>query len=265
MIQSTQHTDWDIRVATLKNTIGNVLDRFRQVGLGCSGIIYMGKILTIEEMDLLSEYHGPLVMIRSVISPEYSIDKFPSHVVGVDHYKGAFAAAKYIIERGHRDIGLILGEDDRRDFSDRKRGYIDAIKQAKISIKEDMFFYGSHDEDTGKAGLDYFSVKKQMPTALICANDAIAFGAMSHVKDHSLDCPNDISIIGFDDDPWTTACSPKLTTMHQPLEELAACSIDILTKSILDSSLNFRQRIILDTDLKIRESVCSHRSADIAI
>ena len=271
VVRATQGTDWDMRISTLKDTSGNILDKFRQVGLGCSGIVYMGRVLTTEEMDLLSDYHGPLVLLSSVITPNFPIDQVPCHVLEADHYGGASAAAKFIVEQGHRDIGLILTKDNIndlknleltlgvRDFLDRKNGYLDALKESKVSINEDMIFYGTNEQKTGRAGFDYFRAKKQMPTALICDTDFIAIGAMNRARDNGLNCPNGISIIGFDDDPWAISCSPKLTTIHQPLEELAARSIEILTKSILDSSVDFRQHIILDTNLKIRESVASPR------
>ena len=271
MVRSTQGTEWDIHISTLKDTTGNILDKFRQVGLGCSGIIYLGRVLTTEEMDLLSQYHGPLVLLSSTITPDYPIDQVPCHVVGADHYNGAIAVANFIVEQGHRDIGLILSQDDTsdpknseqylgvRDFLDRKSGYIDGLKKAKVSINEDMIFYGANEQETGRAGFDYFKAKKQMPTALICDTDFIAIGAMNQARDNGINCPNDISIIGFDDDSWATACSPKLTTIHQPLEELAVRSFKILTESILDSSADFRQHVILDTDLKIRKSVVSPR------
>ncbi len=272
IVRSIQGTEWDMRISTLKDTTGDILDKFRQVGLGCSGIIYMGRVLTIEEMDLLSQYHGPLALLSSTITPEYPLDKVPCHVIGADHYNGAATAAKFLVEKGHRDIGLILTHDDAcnpeslerpiggdRDFLERKSGYLDGLKEAEVSINKDMIFYGTNEQGTGRAGFDYFKGKKQMPTALICDTDFIAFGAMNHARYNGLNCPDDISIIGFDDDPWATACSPKLTTIHQPLEQLTSFAFEILTESILDSSADVRKRVILDTHLKIRESVGSPR------
>ena len=259
MLRSTQRTEWDIHISTLKDTTGNILDKFRQVGLGCSGIIYMGQVLTTEEMDLLSQYHGALVLLSSTIPIGYPIDQVPCHVLGANQYNGATAAAKFIVEQGHRDIGLILGPEDSRDFSDRRRGYIDELKKAKVSINEDMIYSGSCEAATGRAGFDYFKGKKQIPTALLCSTDNIALAAMSQANDNGLNCPSDISIIGFDNDPWSMFCSPKLTTVHQPLEELSARMIEILAGSITDSSADFRQHVILDTDLKIRKSVGSPR------
>ena len=116
VVRATQGTDWDMRISTLKDTSGNILDKFRQVGLGCSGIVYMGRVLTTEEMDLLSDYHGPVVLLSSVITPNYPIDQVPCHVLEADHYGGASAAAKFIVEQGHRDIGLILTKDNINDL-----------------------------------------------------------------------------------------------------------------------------------------------------
>jgi DNA-binding LacI/PurR family transcriptional regulator len=192
--------------------------------------------------------------MSSVLPPDYPIEKVGCHVLGIDNYGGAVAAAKHIAKLGHRRIGLIVGPGESRDFSERTRGYLDGLKQAKVTIEDEMIFTASYDQESGRAGCEYFMGREQMPTALICASDNIAFGALDYAKDHGVSCPRDVSIIGFDDGPWALACSPKLTTVRQPLGALTARAVEILMQTVSDPSADACQRVTLDAVLNIRES-----------
>ena len=254
MVQAIKDTDWEVRINALKGGAGNVLDEFRRIGLGCSGLIYAGHPLSTEEMDHLSDYHSPLILLSSVIPADYPIDEVGCHVLGVDNYNGAITAAKYIAQLGHQHIGLIVGPEASRDFSERTKGYIEGLRQAKIEISEDMFFQGSYDQEAGRAGCEYFMGKDSMPTALICASDNIAFGALDYAKDHGVSCPSDISIIGFDDGPWASACSPKLTTVRQPLGALTVRAVEIMMQTVAVVDANYRERVNLSAVLNISGS-----------
>lgn len=254
MIQSIKDTEWEVRINALKGGSENVLDEFRRIGLGCSGLIYAGLPLTSEEIDDLSNYHSPLILMSSVIPPDYPIENVGCHVLGVDNYNGAITAAKYIAKQGHKRIGLIVGPQESRDFSERTKGYVDGLKQAGITVTEEMIFQGSYDQESGRAGCEYFLGQDKMPTALICASDNIAFGALDYAKDNGVVCPKDISIIGFDDGPWAIACSPKLTTIRQPLGALTARAVEILMQTVADPSADYQQRVSLSPVLNVRES-----------
>jgi LacI family transcriptional regulator/LacI family repressor for deo operon, udp, cdd, tsx, nupC, and nupG len=117
-----------------------------------------------------------------------------------------------------------------------------------------MIFQGLYDQESGRMGCEYFLGKESVPTALICSSDNIAFGALDYAKDQGASCPRDISIIGFDDGPWAIACSPKLTTIRQPLGALTARAVQIIMQAVGDSSADYRQRVDLSAVLNIRQS-----------
>ena len=260
VIHAVTGTDWGVRINTISLSGKGVLDEFRRVGLGSSGLIYAGTPLTAQQVDELSCYYSPLVLLSSALPPEYPVEKVGCHVLGVDNYNGAISAVNYIVGLGHKCIGVILGPGESRDFAEREKGYREGLAHAGIELDEDMIFRGSYDQETGRAGCRYFMAKKQMPTALICASDSIAFGAMDHAKEQGLKCPRNISIIGFDDGPWAMACSPKLTTIRQPLGALIEHAVALLGNSIKDPGANHRQRLFLTGYLKVRESTAPARS-----
>ena len=259
MIQAINDTDWEVRINALKGDSENILDEFRRIGLGCSGLIYAGLPLSKEQVEELSGYHSPLILLNSVLPPDYPVDEVGCHVMGVDNYNGAITAAKYIGQLGHKRVGVILGPTDSRDFSERARGYRDGFKLAGIEWEVSLVFQGSYDQESGRAGCDYFLKCKEPPSALICASDNIAFGALDCAKENGLNCPKDLSIIGFDDGPWAIACSPKLTTIRQPLGALTGRAVQLLIKSVSELSARKAQRIDLSAVLNIRESTTFFR------
>lgn len=253
MVQAISDTDWEVRIIALKGG-SDILDECRRIGLGCSGLVYAGHPLTHEQVDALSHYHSPLILLRSVLPPDYPIEKVNCHVLGIDNYNGALAAVKHITQLGHKRVGVILGPSASRDFSERERGYRDGLAQAGITVDEGMFFRGSYDQESGRAGCEYFLSRDEPPTALICSSDNIAFGALDYSKDKSVSCPKGISIIGFDDGPWAIACSPKLTTIRQPLGALSRLAVQILIESVSDRKGHHCKRVNLDVSLNQRES-----------
>lgn len=260
MVKAMSDSDWEVRINALGRGAGSgdILDELRRAGLGCSGLIYAGVPLTEEEIGRISGYHSPLVLLSSVLPPGYPVDSVNCHVLGVDNYNGARDALRYIVQLGHKNVGVILGPSESRDFSERERGYRDGVKAAGLELDERMFFRGSYDQESGRAACEYFLSLDPVPTALVCASDNIAFGALDYAKGQGVDCPKGISIIGFDDGPWAIACSPKLTTVRQPLGALTERAASILVNAAVDPGEGLH--IELPTSLNVRESTAYVRS-----
>jgi DNA-binding LacI/PurR family transcriptional regulator len=254
VIHAVEGTKWEVGISTVNMEGKNALDEFRRIRIGSSAIIYAGRPLTAAQVDELSGYHSPAVLLSSSLPPDYPAENTGCHVLGVDNFSGAISAVNYMVEFRHTRIGVILGPSDSRDFAERERGYREGLARAGIELKESMFFNGSYDHESGRVGCEYFMAQEPRPTALICASDSIAFGAMDQAKEQGITCPRDLSIIGFDDGPWATACSPKLTTVRQPLQKLADRALALLTSSMMSSEANHRERIFLATSLNVRES-----------
>ena len=259
LIHAVSGKGWEVRINTITLEKQSVLDQFRRMGLGSSGLIYVGTPLSAAQVDELEGYYSPLILLSSALPTDYPLEKVKCHVLGVDNYNGAITAANYIVGLGHKRIGVILGPEGSRDFSEREKGYRDSLAKAGIELQEDMVFRGSYDQESGREGCKYFMAKAQMPTALICASDSIAFGVIDFAKERGLECPRDFSVIGFDDGPWAMACSPKLTTIHQPLDALTENAVAILASSIMDAGSGHCQRCFLSAYLKVRESTAPIR------
>jgi DNA-binding LacI/PurR family transcriptional regulator len=253
LIQSIAKAGWEIRIsAQMENYGGDMLEELRRVGMGASGVIYAGLPLTQEQAESLSDYKRPLVVVRSVLPSHYPVEQAHFDVVGVNNHEGALLAVKHITQMGHRRVGVILGPSNGRDFYERECGYLEGFK--RFGLDDAWIFRGSFDQDTGRAGCEHFLGLEDRPTALICVNDNVAFGALDYARRIGVRCPEDISIIGFDDGPWASACWPKLTTIRQPLAYLADRAVDMVLTAVSKSGAGVPRRVDLPAELNLRES-----------
>jgi DNA-binding LacI/PurR family transcriptional regulator len=223
---------WDVHISTLRRQPGS---DFRQtlhpLSLNTSGVIYLGEPLTSEEIHQLKGYRRPLVLTKSALPTDVAVADLSAPVVGVDNLAGARAAASLLLQLGHQRIGVILGPAGSRDAFERKQGYLEVLTRAGVSPSPAWIFEGPFRADTGRAGFAAFNSTGQRPTAICCASDEIAFGAIDAARAAGLRCPEELSIIGFDDGPWASACWPALTTVRQPLADLAERAVSLIVEA----------------------------------
>jgi DNA-binding LacI/PurR family transcriptional regulator len=179
----------------------------------------------------LQGYRRPLVLTRSVLPPNVDPSTLGAPVVGIDNTGGARSAANLLLQLGHRKVGLLLGPPGSRDAIERKEGYLETLRRSGAEPRPEWIFDGPFNAETGRAGMTAFLKGPDRPTGICCANDEIAFGAIDAARSAGLNCPNDLSIVGFDDGLWATVCRPALTTVRQPLADLAERAVSLLVEA----------------------------------
>ncbi len=223
---------WDVQICTLRRSPETDFRAgLRQLGLATSGIIYLAEPLAAAEVRQLRDYVRPLVLTKSALPPDVSVAEAGVPIVGVDNLSGARSAASLLVQLGHRRIGLILGPATSRDAYERREGYLDVLERAGCRPPPEWIFEGSFSAQTGRDGITAFLSQPNAPTAICCANDEIAFGAIDGARSAGLRCPDDLSVVGFDDGPWANACSPALTTVRQPLADLAERAVGLIVEA----------------------------------
>ena len=231
-IHSAAERGWDVRISTLRRPPGT---SFRETllssGSNTSGVIYLGEPLSAEDIAHLHGYRRPLVLTKSALPAQLPVNEISVPVVGVDNLAGARAAASLLLQLGHRRVGLILGPSASRDAFERKRGYLEVLTREGAEPRKEWIFEGAFHADTGRTGFAALNRTSERPTAICCANDEIAFGAIDAARAAGLRCPTDLSVVGFDDGPWATACSPALTTIRQPLADLAERAVSLIVEA----------------------------------
>ncbi len=174
--------------------------------------------------------------------------------VDVDGKKGIRLVMEHLFEQGHERIGL-LGWPSGWPFGDaREASYREVMHHAGIKIEEDWIAHTPNILDSAASATRQIMSAKYPPTALVCANDLMAFGAKSYLDNINLRIPEDIALTGYDDDP--TAQFLGITSVHQPIDELAGTLFELLLGEINQDPLPHRQ-VIFDPELKIRKSTLS--------
>ncbi len=187
-----------------------------------------------------------------------SFDELPDpHVSSVmtDNQAAAGRAVAHLLSLGHRRIGHILGHSRNGEPNERLLGYRKAMAAAGHQLRPDWMLPGDYSMRSGIAAAHHFLALKDRPTAVFSGNDEMAIGFLSVLHAHGVECPRDISVIGFDDIDVAMAYAPPLTTMRQPRNEIGRRATRTLI-DILEGERSDRtpERVVLVSELVIRAS-----------
>jgi LacI family transcriptional regulator len=167
--------------------------------------------------------------------------------------RGSYEAAWHLIRLGHTRIGYIQGQPDHQASIERLRGYERALKEAGIPIKPDLIRPGDWEFETGLEQARELLTLADRPTAIMAPNDVVATGVLQAAWERGLNCPRQISVVGFDDIPLARQVCPPLTTVHQPIYELATTAMSLLMEQLTSGNAR-RDQVELATELVIRHS-----------
>ncbi|HUK26473.1 MAG TPA: LacI family DNA-binding transcriptional regulator [Terriglobales bacterium] len=175
--------------------------------------------------------------------------------VGVDNLRAADSAMRYLVSLGHRRIAIIIGDPSSGTSSERLAGYMQALKNAKIAPDESLIRSGHNDLESGHSQTMQLLTGKNRPTAIFCTNNLMALGAFSAIQEMELRCPEEISLLGFDDFYWATLLRPKLTVVSQPAREIGITAARMLIDQI-EGGPAAPSPTLLPTNLIVRDSCC---------
>lgn len=220
------------------------------------GMILIAPLCSAEETRTLPE-HTPFVSVHA----NYN---FPGTVnIESDDEGGARAIVNSLIEKGHRDILHISGPRKSIGAERRISGYKKALNDASIVLDPELLLNSEH--FTSQCGFDLVKSwlagrsRESLPSAIFCANDAIALGCMEAMSAVGLRVPDDISLCGFDDTLAARSVIPQLSTVRQPLREMGIRAVELLLEKINGSDVLDRKEkgssLVFDTELVPRGSV----------
>lgn len=149
--------------------------------------------------------------------------------VRMDEARAAYEMTQYLLGMGHRDIGFVMGHPEHGGSHLRYKGFVDAMRDAGLEPRETWIKQGLFTFESGvEVGHAFFAEGQPRPTAIFSSNDDMAFGIMSVAQQVGIRIPDDISIAGFDDTPGCKLIWPHLTTIRQPVTDMAFAAADIL-------------------------------------
>lgn len=217
------HTDYSFKLILLKPQEEKWNWYDFQAGEGVEGIIITHWFLFFSSQFLADDSALPHVVIN-----DYD-ENIEAYFVCEDGKQGGRLAAEHLYEMGHRNVAVITGSEYSRDSYWRLKGFIDFWNEKDIflpeeNIVEGNFAGGDKVIDTVDSILDL----EKRPTAIFACNDTIAFIANQRLKEKGISCPEDISLIGYDDSPSCEYAEPSLSSIRPPLHDLAVRSVNIL-------------------------------------
>jgi LacI family transcriptional regulator len=171
--------------------------------------------------------------------------------IDIDNVKAAYNAVSYLVRLGYQRIGTIAGPANSTVGLDRKAGYLKALTESGLEIDQALITEGDFTEVGGYEAMT--RLLSARPNAIFAASDIMAIGAMRAARDAGLKIPQDIAFIGFDDLPIAVLSDIKLTTVRQPVVQFGVKAVELLI-DLLENGVNPPRRIIMDTELIVRES-----------
>lgn len=186
------------------------------------------------------------------------IDRLPRNWEGdsvtINNAEGSFNATSYLIDLGHRHLAAITGPLHLTNSQDRLKGFKRALRRAGLDAGPGYLQETTFDRTGGYSKAKILLRMVPRPTAIMACNDMIALGALMAIREEGLRCPEDISIVGFDGLDLTEMTTPQLTSVYQSPYQLGAAAAQLALDRVAEKTSPVR-RILLKTELKIRESV----------
>ncbi|QIG39512.1 LacI family transcriptional regulator [Microbacterium sp. 4R-513] len=215
---------------------------------GPTGIILLFAGIEPEGREKLKARGIPFVIIDPAGDPAPGIP-----AVGAANWAGGVAATRHLIELGHRRIAAITGPGDLMSSLARLDGYRSAMMSAGLPVDPDWIRFGDFDRRSGERHAIALLSLPEPPTAIFAGSDLQALGVLHAATARAVRVPDALSVVGFDDLPVAELASPRLTTIRQPLREMAEQATRLLLQLLEERSPDVT-RVELATSLVIRDS-----------
>jgi DNA-binding LacI/PurR family transcriptional regulator len=244
MERSTGLTVWTIPVGRRETDLYKQLVKSRQI----DGLILFALREDDPRIAFLQEQDFPFVTFGRLDPQERD------NWVDVDSAYGIELAVHHLIELGHRRIGYISPPHEQYLARQRWQGFVRGMQEANLPIDPLLTYEGDFSEKSGQLGTHYFLDQPQPPTAIICNNDRMAFGAMRAIQARGLVVGRDVSVVGFDDIPLARYSHPPLTTLSQPIHEIGRALFHLLQAIIHRKSVEGLGARLFEPELHVRQS-----------
>lgn len=208
-----------------------------------------------------SRYVSDDLLFRLPVSapPIVLVNRTTAHTrfnrIDPDNTGGVIAAIDYLVQLGHRRIAHFHGPDSRRSFEERLQGYKLGLKKNGLPYLENYLYSGDYtaEQTIWEQSTRRMLAQTPRPTALIAANDAVAATAMRVIQQTGLRIPEDISIVGIDDQPFCTYLNPTLTTVQLPIIDAGRQAIHLLL-ALISGGRTDVEHVLLPCPLIVRKS-----------
>jgi len=191
------------------------------------GLVVMAPMVEAAVLKPMLPRNVPVVLLNSPLA-DGAFD-----TLTVDNYGGAREVVAHLLSHGHQRVAILKGPERNHDAEERLRGYRAALAEAGVPWREELEIPGDFTGESGYRGAEAVLRMEPRPTAIFAANDAMAFGALSALRDAGVAVPEEMALAGFDDVSSTRYTIPPLTTAHVAIRELGARAVGMLADALV--------------------------------
>lgn len=174
--------------------------------------------------------------------------------VGFEREKGAYEVTNHLLDHGHERIALITPDLQWNTIEEVYKGYKNALQSENLTVSSELIItVPTFQASDGMEAVDKLLELSKPPTAILTSGDVLAIGALKRLKEKGLHVPDDMAVAGYGETELATLIDPPLTTVSLPPEQMGIFVMELLRQSIAGKEVE-RSQIILDTNLKIRQS-----------
>lgn len=223
----------DVLIYTGMNVRSSHVQVDRLVDGRIDGVIFLPPAPGEDVLSLLEQRRFPLVTIASQ-EVEGRVN------LSADNAHGAKLAVEHLIHLGHRRIGMIEGLEMHKDAAERRLAFDAALTAHGIELQPDWIASGEFTEQGGANAASVILRQRRRPTALFCANDESAFGALLAARTLGLEVPRDLSVVGYDDITIAQQSIPPLTTIRQSVQDMGRAAVEGLLQMVAGKTVSSR-------------------------
>lgn len=189
-----------------------------------------------------------------------SIPQLKTSQVVIDDYQGGYAATTHLLEQGCKRIVHFTSERNLLIYKERYRGYVDALKDNRIEFDEALVVSGSSQLDEGRMHVEYLLKNNIQFDAIFSASDFCALGAMQVLKERNIKIPDDVAIVGFSNEPFTSFTDPSISTVNQYPIEMGTTAAHLFFEALNSKVLNeVPKKTVIHPQLIVRQSSLKHK------
>lgn len=200
-------------------------------------------------LDLAKNAGVPLVLL------DRASDNGGCDCVRIDNRMAALRATNVLLENGHTNVAIISSAKEYTGI-ERCKGFTEALEKAGISIDEDHYYKGIHSIEHGYESMKKIIAMENRPTAVFMTNYEITLGAVMAVNESSINCPDDISMLGFDDLILSHVTNPAMYMVVQPMKEMSEKGVELLLDKIVKKNVDSMPvELVLSTRIEKGNSI----------
>ena len=232
VVLAARELKMEARIALLDQEGDDILRQVRHAAIGAGSIVLIGRLLSLRQLIKLEEVARPMVVMDACLPPTTGLPDIAVSTVGMNNRECFYELTLDLLKLGHRRMALINGPSDMRDAWEREQGYIKALTEYRVPIDVQTVIHEPFSSEGGARGWDVLKERSIHPTAIMCGSDEIAFGVLERLAEGGMACPEDISVVGFDDSRLAPRISPPLTTVRQPTIEIGRMAVEMLAEQL---------------------------------